>query len=328
MDLPRIAGSDEQVEKAPRTMTAMLSLRLSTVLAAILLAAIGCAAPARAQTVVVMVNGEPITHMDIEQRSKLTQMTTHKAPNRQDVINELIDEKVKIKEAKRYGVDPTTSDIDQSYGQMAQRMRISSDQLTQVLEKQGVRPETLRSRIKAEMVWGSLVRGRYKESLQVGEKDVAAAVKGSGEEKLEIEASEYKMQPVVLIVPRNSPPSAYEQRKKEADVLRERVTSCADANNYFKSMQNATIRPLVSKTSADLPDSLRDMLEKTAIGRLTPPEQTKQGIEMVVLCARNKTTIDTPKKKEIRDKMFVEKYEAKAKAYLQEVRKAAMIEYR
>jgi peptidyl-prolyl cis-trans isomerase SurA len=293
-------------------MTAMLSLRLSTLLAALVLAAIGCAAPARAQTVVVMVNGEPITSMDIEQRSKLTFMTTHKQPSRQDVINELIDEKVKIKEAKRFGVDPTSSDIDDSYKMMAARMRL----------------DTLRSRIKADMVWGSLVRGRYKESLQVGEKDVAAAVKGSGEEKLEIEASEYKMQPVVLIVPRNSPPAAYEQRKKEADVLRERVTSCADANNYFKSMQNATIRPLVSKTSADLPESLRDMLEKTPVGHLTPPETTKQGIEMVVLCARDKTTIDTPKKKEIRDKMFVEKYEAKAKSYLQEVRKAAMIEYR
>ena len=60
----------------------------------------------------------------------------------------------------------------------------------------------------------------------------------------------------------------------------------------------------------------------------TPPEQTKQGIEMVALCARNKTTIDTPKKKEIRDKMFVEKFEAKSKSYLQEIRKSAMIEYR
>jgi peptidyl-prolyl cis-trans isomerase SurA len=309
-------------------MTAMPSLRLSTLLAAILLAAIGCAAPARAQTVVVMVNGEPITNFDIDQRSKLTFMTVHKQPSRQDVINELIDEKVKIKEAKRFGVDPSSSDVDESYKMMAQRMRITSDQLTQVLEKQGVRPDTLRSRIKADMVWGSLVRGRYKESLQVGEKDVAAAVKGTGEEKLEVDASEYKMQPIVLIVPRNSPPDAFEQRKKEAEALRERVTSCAEANSYFKSMQNAAIRDMVTKTSADLPDSLRDMLEKTPVGRLTPPEKTKQGVEMVVLCARNKTTIDTPKKKEIREKMFVEKYEAKSKSYLQEVRKAAMIEYR
>ena len=306
----------------------MPSLRLSTLLAAILLAAIGCSAPARAQTVVVMVNGEPITNMDIEQRSKLHFMTTHKQPNRQDVINELIDEKVKIKEGKRFGVDPASSDVDQSYAAMAQRMRLTPDQLNQVLEKQGLRPETLRSRIKADMVWGSLVRGRYKESLQVGEKDVAAAVREKGDEKLEVEASEYKMQPVVLIVPRGSPPEAFERRKKEAEALRERVTSCAEASSYFKTMQNAAVRDIVTKTSADLPEVLRAMLEKTPIGHLTPPERTKQGIEMVALCARNKTTIDTPKKKEIRDKMFVEKNEAKSKWYLQEVRKSAMIEYR
>ena len=293
-----------------------------------LFSAIGCCTPARAQTIVVMVNGEPITNMDIEQRSKLTLLTTHKQPSRQEVIDELINEKVKIKEAKRFGVDPTSSDIDQSYAAMAQRMRLTADQLTQVLEKQGVRPETLRARMKAEMVWGSLVRGRYKESLQVGEKDVAAAVKGSGEEKLEVDASEYKMQPIVLIVPRNSPQSAYDQRKKEAEALRERVTSCAEANSYFKSIQGAAVRDMVTRTSADLPPVLRDLLEKTPVGHLTPPEQTKQGVEMVALCARNKTTVDTPKKKEIRDKMFVEKYEAKSKWYLQEVRKQAMIEYR
>ena len=306
----------------------MLSLRLALLLAPIVLAATGFAAPARAQTIAVMVNGEPITSMDIEQRSKLNMMTTNKQPNRQDVINELIDEKVKIKEAKRFGVDPGVSDVDQSYAQMAQRMRLSANQLTEVLEKRGVRPETLRSRIKADMVWGSLVRGRFKESLQVGERDVATAVRGSGVENLEVEASEYKMQPVVLIVPRGSPDEAYQQRKKEAESLRERVTSCADANNYFKSMRGAAVREIVTKTSADLPDALREMLEKTPVGHLTPPERTKQGIEMVALCARNKTKIDTPKKREIREKMFVEKYEAKSKSYLQEVRKAAMIEYR
>ena len=306
----------------------MLSLRLPTLVAAILLAAIGCGAPVHAQTVVVMVNGEPITGMDIEQRSKLIVMTTNKQPSRQDVINELIDEKVKIKEAKRFGVDPGVSDVDQSYAQMAQRMRLSANQLTEVLEKRGVRPETLRSRIKADMVWGSLVRGRFKESLQVGERDVATAVRGSGVENLEVEASEYKMQPVVLIVPRGSPDEAYQQRKKEAETLRERVTSCADANNYFKSMRGAAVRDIVTKTSADLPEALRDLLEKTPVGHLTPPERTKQGIEMVALCERNKKMIDTPKKREIRDKMFVEKYEAKSKSYLQEVRKAAMIEYR
>jgi len=290
---------------------------------------LACAAPARAQTVIVMVNGEPITEYDIDQRTKLNFLTTHKQSSRQDVINELIDEKVKIKEAKKFGVDPTSSDIDQAYGQMAGRMRITSDQLTKSLEGQGIRPDTLKSRIKAEMVWGSLVRGRYKERLQVGEKDVAAAVKADGGEgQQQAEAFEYKMQPVVLIVPHGASQSAIELRQKEAETLRARVQTCDEASAYFKTMANAAIRDPLIRTSADMPANLRKVLDDTPVGHLTPPEVTKQGIEMVALCGRKPTTIDTPKKKEIRDKMYAEKYLATSNAYLQEIRKAAMIEYR
>ena len=139
--------------------------------------------PLQAQSVACMVNGEPITNFDIEQRTKLNFLTTRKQMPRQEVIDELINEKVKIKEAKKFGVDPSSSDIDQAYATMGSRMRLSADQLTKSLESQGVRPETLKARLKADMVWSSLVRGRYKESLQVGEKDVAAAAKEGGEDK-------------------------------------------------------------------------------------------------------------------------------------------------
>jgi peptidyl-prolyl cis-trans isomerase SurA len=284
--------------------------------------------PVNAQ-IAVMVNGEPITQYDIEQRSKLIMLSTKKMPERQQVVDELIDEKVKIKEGKKFGIDPSTSDVDQSYASMSSRMHITPEQLTKSLESQGIRPDTLKSRVRADMVWSNLVRGRYKESLQVGEKDVAAAVQETGgDEKSDIQAFEYKMQPIVLIVPRGSAADAVETRKKEAEALRARIQTCAEANAFFKSMQNAAIREAVTKTSADIPPSLRELLDNTPIGHLTPPELTKQGVEMVVLCARDPTKIDTPKKKEIREKMFAEKYEAKSKWYLQEVRRAAMIEYR
>ncbi len=288
----------------------------------------GCGSPLHAQTVAVMVNGEPITNYDIDQRSKLNFLSTHKTPVRQQVIDELIDEKVKIKEGKKYGVDPTASDVDQSFAAMSSRMRTTPELLAKSLESQGIRPETLKARMKAEMVWTSLIRGRYKESLQVGEKDVAAAVQANGDEKLQTEAFEYQMRPIVLIVPRGSAQAAIEARVKEAESLRTRIQTCDEANSFFKSMPNAAIRETVTKTSADIPAVLREGLDKTPIGHLTAPEVTKQGVEMVALCGRKATTVDTPKKKEIREKMFAEKYEAKSKSYLQEVRKAAMIEYR
>ena len=139
------------------------------------LAMLAGVSPLQAQSVAVMVNGEPITNYDIEQRTKLNFLTTRKAMPRQEVIEELINEKVKIKEARKFGVDPSASDIEQAYAGMGSRMRISSDQLTKSLESQGIRPDTLKARLKADMVWTSLVRGRFKESLQVGEKDVASA---------------------------------------------------------------------------------------------------------------------------------------------------------
>jgi peptidyl-prolyl cis-trans isomerase SurA len=311
-------------------MMTTLSNRLSALIlgCATTLILMGCETPLHAQTVAVMVNGEPITNFDIEQRGKLITLSTHKPTDRKQVIDELIDEHVKIREGKKFGIEPSVSDIDQTYAAMSARMRISADQLTKSLESQGIRPETLKSRMKADMVWTNLVRGRFKESLQISEKDVDKAVQVTGEEKPDAQSFEYKMQPIVLIVPRGSDAATVETRRKEAEALRGRIQTCDEANAFFKSMQNAAIQGSVTKTSADIPASLRELLDGTPIGHLTPPEVTKQGIEMVALCARNPTTIDTPKKKEIRDKMFAEKYEAKSKAYLREVRGSAMIEYR
>jgi peptidyl-prolyl cis-trans isomerase SurA len=308
-------------------MTTYLLRLVMSAAAALLLTAGG--SQLHAQTVAVMVNGEPITNYDIEQRSKLN-VLSHKASTRQQVIDELIDEKVKIKEGKKFGVDPGASDIDASFALMSSRMRTTPELLTKSLEAQGIRADTLKSRIRADMVWGSLVRGRFKESLQVGEKDVAAAVQVSADDKdkPQTESFEYQMRPIVLIVPRGAAPAATEIRRKEAEALRARVQSCDEANSLFKSMQNAAIRDTVIKTSADIPAVLREVLDKTPIGHLTAPEVTKQGVEMVALCGRKPTTVDTPKKREMREKMFLEKYEKKQKAYLEEVRKAAMIEYR
>ncbi|RTL52794.1 MAG: peptidylprolyl isomerase [Bradyrhizobiaceae bacterium] len=295
----------------------------------ILLAIFVLAVPTRAhaQTVVVLVSGEPITSMDVEQRSKLTALITHKAPSRQEVIQELIDEKLKIREGKKFGVDLTTSDIDGAYENMASRMRMNSDQLTKVLAAQGIRPDTLKQRLNAETAWSALVRGRYKQSLLVAEKDIQNAA-ASDTQPSQTESFEYQVRPVVLFVPKGSPPSAVEQRRKEAEILRSKIQSCDEAEGYFRAMRDGTIRDLIVKTSADLPGAYRETLDKTQIGRMTAPEVTKQGIEMVVLCDRKTTTADTPAKRAARDKIFAQKYEAKSKAYLDDLRKSAMIEYR
>lgn len=280
--------------------------------------------PAQAQ-VAVMVNGEPITDLDIQQRSKLITLTTHKSPSRKDVLQELIDDKLKIREAKKYTIDLSASDVDSAYANMGARMRLSPDQLSKVLESKGIRPETLKARLKAETAWTSLVRGRFQQSLMVGEQDVRSALTDNSEKSAD--SFEYRMRPIVLVVARGSSATT-ESRRREAEALRNRIQSCDEALTIFRTLRDAAIRDIVVKTSADLPPALRQVLDKTPIGHLTAPEVTKQGIEMVALCDRRPTTADAPAKREARDKLYVQRFEAKSKDYLEDLRKGAMIEYR
>src|SRR5256886_10386509 len=140
------------------------------------------ATAASAQQVVVIVNGEPITALDIEQRTKLNQLSTHKAPARQEILDELINEKLKVKEAKKFGLDIPSSEVDTAFASMAIRMRITPEQLTEQLAKSGVNTATLKARIKADITWSQLVRGRYQSSLQIGDKDIVTAVETESQE--------------------------------------------------------------------------------------------------------------------------------------------------
>ncbi len=59
---------------------------------------------------------------------------------------------------------------------------------------------------------------------------------------------------------------------------------------------------------------------------MTPPETTQQGIELFALCEKKETKAETPEKRQAREKLFSERFEAKAKSYLRELRRQAMIE--
>src|SRR5689334_4943467 len=140
--------------------------RLGLAAAALLLGLLA-AGPAGAQQVAAMVNGEPITTFDIEQRSKFIQLSAHKATSRQEVLDQLIDEKLKVQEAGRYNVDAPKPDVERAMSNMASRAGMNLDQFTQVLAGRGVKIDTIRSRMRAEIAWNNLVRARFPATLSV-----------------------------------------------------------------------------------------------------------------------------------------------------------------
>ena len=285
-------------------------------------------ATARAQEVVLLVDGVPITSLDIDQRAKFMEMSTHKPPARQETIDELVNEILELREAKRYGVEPGDSDVNAAFENIASNMGVDSQKLAQILANGGASADTLKQRLRAQMAWSTLVRGRYKASLEIPDSDVEAELQlHKPDEKNEV-GYEYIMRPIILVVPHGSPDSAYEARKKDADALRVRFQTCADGIPFARALPEVAVRDPVNKSSADLPQALRDILDKTDVGHLTPPEQTGEGIQMFAVCSKKESKTDAPVLKEVRDQMFDQKFGVKAKGYLADLRRQAMIEYK
>lgn len=311
-----------------RTSSSPFTLAAAT----LLLAAMGLMSfsvvPARAQTVVAMVNGEPITNTDIEQRMKLGALQGRRFADRKAALEDLINDKVKVKEGKKFGLNLTSAEIDSAFANMGQRMRMSPEQLAKSLEGNGIRADSLKAKIRADIVWQQLVRGRFQQTLLVGEKDVLSAIQAKGGDSKSDQNFQYTLRTIVMVVPRGSGGGLAETRRREAETLRGQITSCDQAVAVFSKMNDAAIQRPVVKTSGDLPPALRATLDKTTIGTLTAPESGSRGIEMVALCDRKATNADTPEERETRDKIYAQRFEAKSNEYLKDVRRSSLIEYR
>jgi len=289
-------------------------------------AALMAATAARAQQIVVIVNGEPITALDVDQRSKLTQLSTHKVPPRQEVIDELINEKLKLREAKKFGLEITASEVDTAYASMAGRMRFTADQLTQQLARSGVNVSTLKARIKADIAWAQIVRGRYQASLQIGEKDILSAMDTKSDDTV---GYDYTMRPILFLVPTGSPEAFIDGRKREAEALRGRFQGCEEGIAFARALKDVAVREQVVRSSADIPAELRKVLEGIEVGRLTPPEITKFGVEMFAICAKKESSADnSPGKRQAKENLMAKRYEQRSRQYLQEIRRGAMLEYK
>src|SRR5262249_22285458 len=101
------------------------------------------------------------------------------------------------------------------------RMRMTAEQLTEQLAKSGVNAATLKARIKADITWSQLVRGRYQSSLQIGDKDILTAMESKSNDAV---SYDYTLRPILFFVPpdrrKHSSRDASARRKLCAAVFR------------------------------------------------------------------------------------------------------------
>jgi peptidyl-prolyl cis-trans isomerase SurA len=310
----------------PRNSVRLIPFCQWLVGAVIFVAAAATPALVQAQ-VVVVANGSPITAYDIEQRAKLIQSSTHKKPTRQQVIQDLIDDRLKIAKAKTYGLEVSDEEVNKAFANLAERQHISVQQFVAFLARAGIGPPTIKARMRAELTWNNLVRGKFQSSLKVGESDVVKALGGPGVETAMV-GYIYTLYPVMVVVPSGSSAAVIAAKKREAESLRARFNNCKQGLGFARALRDVAVREPIARSSADLAPQLRELLDKMEIGHLTAPDVTAQGLQMFAVCEKKQTKTDSPAEREARNKIFAERFQKESQRYLEEIRKSAMIEYK
>ncbi|MBS7545930.1 SurA N-terminal domain-containing protein [Ancylobacter oerskovii] len=287
------------------------------------------AGAAQAQQILVMVQGDPITSFDVNQRIKLVQLTERRSLNNKQALEELIDERLKIFTANRYGISIDDAEVNKMFANMASRSGRTSDQLSQALAQSGIDSRILKQKMRADYVWNNYVRGRFSSATTVRDSDIFAALSAKGADVNQAQrTTEYTVRQIVLVVSRTAPPALRSQRMAEANALRKSFSGCDAGVAAARQLRETVVRDPVIRTSADMSQALRKIMDETPVGQTTPPEVTQAGIEMVAICNRREVVGESAQKREMRNELQNKQFDSQSARLLAEARKNAMIQYR
>ncbi|MFG1393494.1 peptidylprolyl isomerase [Xanthobacter agilis] len=290
---------------------------------ALLVPLLGSGFAAHAQQILVMVNGTPITSYDVLQRQRLLQLIDKKSLSAKDALQELIDDRLKIQQARKIQSDLEQKDIDRMYASVAERSGRTTAQLTQGLAQAGLDAQAFKTKLAADYVWSQYVRSRA-GNVTIRDADVVAALQQRGQTTLV--ATEYALRPIIFVVPRKA--NTYGARLQEANALRAKFNGCDAGIEMVKGLKEVVVRQQVLRLSSDMPPNLQKILDQTAVGRLTPPEVSQAGVETFAVCDKREVRGESSQKREIKDQLSSKEFTAESKKLLDELRKSALIQYR
>lgn len=299
------------------------ALRLALGLAFGTVAGLVAGTPAEAQSVVALVNNRPITSFDIDQRIRIAGLVERRRLDRRTALNELIDDQVKLIEARRIGYRVTDEGVETEYVKFAKGNRQTEREFSDNLRKVGVQPAALRDKIRADLAWVVLVRDMQRRGGQVSNDELDLAL--SERRSKEGTVTEYTLRQVLFIVPRGGNPAS---RIGAANAARARFTSCETGFDELRTLPDVAIRATLVRTSEDLSKPLKELLDKTPVDRMTPPSATNEGVELVAVCGKKTRESSGTQRSNVATDLSEKKTLESAKGYLAELRKKVEIKHR
>ena len=245
------------------------------------------APPAYASTIKYIVNDVPITTGDIQHRAAFLRLQHRKG----DAANEMIEQTLKLAEAKRLGIRISDAQVNDAFDRFAKNNKMQPAQLTQIMARAGVTAEHFKEYIRTQMAWGQAVSARSRsESGLSSEQEAVRKMLDNGGEKPT--ATEYMLQQVIFVVPAAERKSILAKRKREAESMRARFNGCNTTREFAKGLLDVTVRDLGRVLAPSLPSDWADQIKKTKVGAATPVKETSRGVEFIGICSAREVSDD------------------------------------
>jgi peptidyl-prolyl cis-trans isomerase SurA len=296
----------------------VIVVRMLTILAAV--GAVIFAQPVLAQNVVLTVNDSPITNYDIAQRIKLLGVLRLPA-SQQAATDSLIEDRLKLIETRKYGINPGEQDIANEAARDAGERKIAPQQLAAGLQRAGIDKSHWQEHWRAKLTWRILVQALNK-SVSVSEEEVRAEMAKKGSTT---GAQEFRIQQIILVVPNNATVAAYNGRFAEATGLRARFRDCNSGVQLARALRDVAVQPQIGRRANTLSAELVALFDRTPVGQLTPPQRGPTGVEMVAVCGKSDAGANSAASESIRDTLLIRKLQADADKRFADVRKRAVI---
>jgi peptidyl-prolyl cis-trans isomerase SurA len=286
------------------------------------------AAPSAAATrIEVVVNDQAITNYAIDQRARLLKLTGVKGNVRSEATEQLIDEVLQRQEAKRANVQISDAQVDESFAEIAQRVKLSPKNFATALSQNGVNPETLKDRLRVQLAWSRVVGNRFRSSKKVTEQDLIATLREKGTDTSK-ETTQYLLERVVVVIPKSASRAEIASAETTARQLRGRFTSCDSGLDLAKQAKGVVVKQAGRRMANEIPDNVLKLVEATDVGRLSAPDKTKEGLEMYAVCDKQTVRSTEAAIQEVQSEIIGEEGALFSRQYLRNLRKDAVIERR
>ena len=242
---------------------------------------------------------------------------------RKTALDELIDERLKLQEAKRLNSGVPDDDIDRVIDGIATQNKMNKTQLAAQL---GGSLDAMKSRIRSSLSFNEVVRRKYGHQIAINGKDVdrfVASVPGAAEEQVEL-----KVQRIQVAMPAALDQAGVAQKVGDAEKIRAKFSDCKSMSAIAKGVAGATFEDLGKRRPATFPEPTRTLLLNAKEGEMLPPSIGEGGVELFAVCGREVVKAEEQKRSQAEGELKQKEFDLLSKKHLKDLRTDANIEYR